>query len=95
MWMIETVRIVESDRVTDRDKEVEYRRSGVKCQEPNEQNRQRENEGMKKTGRSGASTRLAVPPTGIEPISAEPESAILSIELRRQMELVDAKLQFF
>lgn len=95
MWVIETVRIVESDRVTDRDKEVEYRRSGVKCQEPNEQNRQRENEGMKKTGRSSASTRLAVPPTGIEPISAEPESAILSIELRRQMELVDAKLQFF
>ena len=53
---------------------------------------ERENEGMKKTGRSSASTRLAVPPTGIEPISAEPESAILSIELRRQMELVDAKL---
>ena len=93
MWVIETVRIVESDRVTDRDKEVEYRRSGVKCQETNEQRERRDEK--QQTGRSGASTRLAVPPTGIEPISAEPESAILSIELRRQMELVDAKLQFF
>lgn len=42
MWMIETVRIVESDQVTDRDKEVEYRRSGVKCQEPNERRERRD-----------------------------------------------------
>ncbi len=37
---------------------------------------------------------LLVPPTGIEPISAEPESAILSIELRRQGNS-GAKVQLF
>ena len=36
-----------------------------------------------------------VPPTGIEPISAEPESAILSIELRRQGKLWMQRCNFF
>ncbi len=37
-----------------------------------------------KTASQISEKRFSVPPTGIEPISTEPESVILSIELRRQ-----------
>ena len=39
--------------------------------------------------------RYLVPPTGIEPIPAEPESAILSIELQGHRIIPATKVQYF
>ena len=48
-----------------------------------------------KTASQISEKRFSVPPTGIEPISPEPESAILSIELQGQPLNEIAKVQLF